>query len=30
MTPALQLFILGVVISKWDAEAAAAASSGGG
>lgn len=25
MAPALQLFILGVVISKWDAEAAAAA-----
>ncbi|MCM4080508.1 hypothetical protein [Paractinoplanes hotanensis] len=25
LTPALQLFILGVVISKWDAEAAAAA-----
>jgi len=30
MTPALQLFILGVVISKWDAESAAAASSAGG
>ncbi|WP_249997410.1 hypothetical protein [Actinoplanes sp. M2I2] len=26
LTPALQLFVLGVVISKWDAEAAAAAS----
>ncbi|MBM2621773.1 hypothetical protein JIG36_40345 [Actinoplanes sp. LDG1-06] len=26
----LQLFVLGVVISKWDAEASAAAASGGG
>lgn len=30
LTPALQLFVLGVVLSKWDAESAAAASSGGG
>ncbi|MCY1141808.1 hypothetical protein OWR29_27750 [Actinoplanes sp. Pm04-4] len=32
LTPALQLFVLGVVISKWEAESAAAASasSGGG
>ena len=29
LTPALQLFVLAVILSKWDAESAAAASSGG-
>jgi len=30
LTPALQLFVLGVVISKWEAESAAAAASSAG